>query len=110
MVAGRRCRSEEGGLYGVSLALVSQRPSELATGILSQCNTIFALRLSNQKDQAFVRAAMSESAIGLMDEFQSSPLPWQALAAAARADDLCDLLATTVRPTNRSRLVLPDWP
>lgn len=59
--------AKEGRKYGVSLALVSQRPSELATGILSQCNTIFALRLSNQKDQDFVRAAMSESAIGLMD-------------------------------------------
>lgn len=59
--------AKEGRKYGVSLALVSQRPSELATGILSQCNTIFALRLSNQKDQDFVRAAMSESATGLMD-------------------------------------------
>ncbi len=59
--------AKEGRKYGVSLCVVSQRPSELATGILSQCNTIFALRMSNQKDQAFVRSALSESAMGLME-------------------------------------------
>ncbi|MCP4327136.1 MAG: ATP-binding protein [Alphaproteobacteria bacterium] len=59
--------AKEGRKYGVSLCLVSQRPSELAAEILSQCNTVFALRMSNQKDQDFVRSAMSESAIGLMD-------------------------------------------
>ncbi len=59
--------AKEGRKYGVSLCLVTQRPSELASVILSQCNTIFALRLSNQKDQDFVRSALSESAMGLMD-------------------------------------------
>jgi len=59
--------AKEGRKYGVSLCLVSQRPSELATGILSQCNTVFALRMSNQKDQEFVGGALSESAMGLMD-------------------------------------------
>jgi DNA helicase HerA-like ATPase len=59
--------AKEGRKYGVSLCLVSQRPSELASGILSQCNTVFAMRMSNQKDQDFVRGALSESAMGLMD-------------------------------------------
>jgi len=59
--------AKEGRKYGVSLCVVSQRPSELATGIVSQCNTIFALRMSNQKDQEFVRGALSESAMGLME-------------------------------------------
>jgi DNA helicase HerA-like ATPase len=59
--------AKEGRKYGVSLCVVSQRPSELAAGILSQCNTIFALRMSNQKDQEFVRGALSESAMGLME-------------------------------------------
>lgn len=59
--------AKEGRKYGVSLCLVSQRPSELSVGTLSQCNTIFAMRLSNQKDQDFVRAAMAESALGLLD-------------------------------------------
>jgi DNA helicase HerA-like ATPase len=59
--------AKEGRKYGVSLCMVSQRPSELATGILSQCNTMFALRMSNQKDQDYVRGALSESAVGLLD-------------------------------------------
>ncbi len=59
--------AKEGRKYGVSLGVVSQRPSELSMCILSQCNTIFALRLSSQKDQDFVRGAMAESALGLLD-------------------------------------------
>jgi DNA helicase HerA-like ATPase len=59
--------AKEGRKYGVSLCLVSQRPSDLAIGVLSQCNTIFAMRMSNQKDQEFVAGALSESAGGLLD-------------------------------------------
>jgi DNA helicase HerA-like ATPase len=63
--------AKEGRKYGVSLCIVSQRPSELAVGILSQCNTIFALRMGNQKDHEFVRGTLSESALGLMDSLPS---------------------------------------
>jgi DNA helicase HerA-like ATPase len=59
--------AKEGRKYGVSLCMVTQRPSELASGILSQCNTIFALRMGNQNDQEFVRATLWESARGLLD-------------------------------------------
>jgi hypothetical protein len=59
--------AKEGRKYGVSLCVVSQRPSELAVGILSQCNTIFALRLSNQKDRDYVRFATPETGLGLLD-------------------------------------------
>jgi DNA helicase HerA-like ATPase len=61
-----RC-AKEGRKYGVSLCLVSQRPSELALEVLSQCNTIFALRLSNTVDQEFLRGALRESALGLLE-------------------------------------------
>lgn len=59
--------AKEGRKYGVSLCVVSQRPSELSPSMLSQCNTIFAMRLSNQNDQDFVRGAMRESATGLLE-------------------------------------------
>jgi len=59
--------AKEGRKYGVSLGLVSQRPADLSVEILSQCNTIFAMRMSNRKDQDFVRATLSESTIGLID-------------------------------------------
>ncbi|MEN8196129.1 MAG: DUF87 domain-containing protein, partial [Pseudomonadota bacterium] len=63
--------SKEGRKYGVSLCIVTQRPSELETSILSECNTIFALRMTNVRDQDFVRAAMSESSLGMMESLSS---------------------------------------
>ena len=56
----------EGRKYGVSLCLISQRPSELSANILSQCNTLFALRMSNERDQEIARRALPESALGLL--------------------------------------------
>ncbi len=58
--------AKEGRKYGVSLCLVTQRPSELASTILSQCNTIFTLRLTNENDQAFVRSATADAAPSLL--------------------------------------------
>ncbi|MEM9123017.1 MAG: DUF87 domain-containing protein [Pseudomonadota bacterium] len=58
--------AKEGRKYGVSLGIVSQRPAELDPTILSQCNTIFALRMTNSKDQEFVNAAVTDSARGLL--------------------------------------------
>lgn len=58
---------KEGRKYGVALCVVSQRPSELASGLLSQCNTVFALRMSTQRDQDFVRGTLSDWATGLLD-------------------------------------------
>jgi hypothetical protein len=63
--------AKEGRKYGVSLCLVTQRPSELSTSILSQCNTLFALRMSNDRDQEFVRRALPESASGLIASLPS---------------------------------------
>jgi DNA helicase HerA-like ATPase len=59
--------AKEGRKYGVSLGLITQRPSDLAEGVLSQCGTIIAMRLNNERDQAFVRAAMPEGARGFLD-------------------------------------------
>lgn len=53
--------ANEGRKYGIGLGVVSQRPSELATNILSQCNTVFAFRTSNERDQEVLRAAMSDA-------------------------------------------------
>ena len=59
--------AKEGRKYGVSLGLITQRPSDLAEGVLSQCGTIIAMRLNNDRDQAYVRAAMPEGARGFLD-------------------------------------------
>ena len=59
--------AKEGRKYGISLGLITQRPSDLAEGVLSQCGTIISMRLNNDRDQACVRAAMPEGARGFLD-------------------------------------------
>ncbi len=59
--------AKEGRKYGVSLALVTQRPSELDPTILSQCSTAIAMRLSNERDQQVMRANTHEGALDLLD-------------------------------------------
>ena len=59
--------AKEGRKYGVALMIVSQRPSDVSTTILSQCNNIIALRLSNAEDQATVKKLMPESLESLLD-------------------------------------------
>ncbi len=59
--------AKEGRKYGVSLGLITQRPSDLAEGVLSQCGTIISMRLNNERDQHFVKAAMPEGARGFID-------------------------------------------
>jgi uncharacterized protein len=58
--------AKEGRKYGVSLCVVSQRPSDLAPSLLSECNTLFALRMTNQDDQDIIRGALPEASHGLM--------------------------------------------
>lgn len=59
--------AKEGRKYGSSLCIVTQRPAEIDPTILSQCNTVFALRMSNDKDQAIVHSAASDSGSGLLE-------------------------------------------
>lgn len=59
--------AKEGRKYGLSLCMVSQRPTDLDPSILSQCNTVFAFRMTNDRDRDFVRSVVVESASGLLD-------------------------------------------
>ncbi len=59
--------AKEGRKYGVSLGLITQRPSDLAEGVLSQCGTIISMRLNNERDQDFVKAAMPEGSKGFVE-------------------------------------------
>ena len=53
--------AKEGRKYGCSIAVVSQRPGELDPTILSQCSTVFAMRLANDRDQEIIRSAIADS-------------------------------------------------
>lgn len=53
--------AKEGRKYGISLLVVSQRPSDVSRTVLSQCNNFIALRLTNDQDQSVVRRLMPEN-------------------------------------------------
>jgi hypothetical protein len=59
--------AKEGRKYGVGIMIVSQRPSEIDPTILSQCGTIFAMRLANEIDRSHVSSAASDNLKGLFD-------------------------------------------
>lgn len=59
--------SKEGRKYGVSLVVVSQRPAELNTTIISQCNNIISLKITNDRDKAAVATMLTDSLVGLVE-------------------------------------------
>lgn len=59
--------AKEGRKYGLSLMVVSQRPSEVSETIFSQCNNFMALRLTNRVDQNYIKALLPDSSSSLID-------------------------------------------
>ncbi|MFL0711598.1 MAG: ATP-binding protein [Microcella pacifica] len=57
--------AKEGRKYGMSLLVVSQRPSDVSRTVLSQCNNFIALRLTNDQDQLVVRRLMPDNMMSL---------------------------------------------
>jgi len=58
--------AKEGRKYGVFLGLVTQRPAEIDPTIISQCSSLFVMRLSNDRDQELIRSAVSDAAANLL--------------------------------------------
>jgi hypothetical protein len=56
---------KEGRKYGIGTMIVSQRPSEINSTILSQCGTFFALRLANSTDRSHITSAVTDNLEGL---------------------------------------------
>lgn len=53
--------AKEGRKYGVGLVVISQRPSEVNRTVLSQCNNVIAMRLTNGDDQTVIRRLLPDS-------------------------------------------------
>lgn len=104
--------AKEGRKYGISLGVISQRPAELAPTILSQCNTIFAMRLSNEHDQEILRAAISDAASSLL-EFLPSMGNREAIAfgegVTLPARIRFNALSEDVMPQSGTREFTRDW-
>ena len=65
--------AREGRKFGLGLVLSSQRPSELSSTVLSQCNTFLLHRLSNDRDQEIVHRLVPDNLRGLLRELPSLP-------------------------------------
>lgn len=59
--------AKEGRKYGVGLVVISQRPSEVNRTVLSQCNNVIAMRLSNGEDQSVIKRLLPDSLGGFGD-------------------------------------------
>ena len=59
--------AKEGRKYGIGLLIVSQRPAELNTTIMSQCNNILSLKVTNERDKSAVAAMLTDSLVGIVE-------------------------------------------
>lgn len=63
--------AKEGRKYGCYLGVVTQRPGDLDPTVLSQCSTVFAMRLANENDQAIIRSAVADSSASTLSFLSS---------------------------------------
>lgn len=102
--------AKEGRKYGVSLLVVSQRPSDVSRTILSQCNNFLILRLTNDQDQNVVRRLMPDSLAGVLDG-----LPMLDTGEALLLGDAILLPARirlnrpTIEPLSQTREFWTEW-
>lgn len=102
--------SKEGRKYGVSLLVVSQRPSDLSKTVLSQCNNFVVLRLTNDQDQAAVKRLMPDNMDGL-----TAALPLLDVGEALLLGDAIilptriKLDAPQIKPASATRDFWTEW-
>ncbi|WP_247880351.1 ATP-binding protein [Ochrobactrum sp. Q0168] len=89
--------AKEGRKYGSYLGVISQRPGELDATILSQCNSIFAMRLGNERDQEIIKGALRGGARS-MAGFLSSIANREAIAFGEAFSTPMRLTFETVPP------------
>lgn len=58
---------KEGRKYGIGLLIVSQRPADINTTIMSQCNNIISLKVTNDRDKSAVAAMLTDSLVGIVE-------------------------------------------
>ncbi|MGU9982456.1 ATP-binding protein [Phreatobacter sp. HK31-P] len=89
--------AKEGRKYGVGLVVISQRPAEVNRTVLSQCNNVIAMRLTNGDDQSVIRKLLPDS-LGSFGDL----LPVLDIGEALVVGD-ASLLPTRIRVAEPSR-------
>jgi DNA helicase HerA-like ATPase len=89
--------AKEGRKYGISLMIVSQRPSEVSETVFSQCNNFVAMRLTNPADQSYVKRLLPDNLSAITDalptlEQQEAIVIGDSVAVPSllRVDDITD--------------------
>lgn len=94
--------AKEGRKYGISLMIVSQRPSEISETVFSQCSNFVAMRLTNPTDQNYVRRLLPDNVGALTDSLASLEQREAlilgdsvALPSLVKVDEITDLPTST---------------
>jgi DNA helicase HerA-like ATPase len=102
--------AKEGRKYGLSLMVVSQRPSEVSETIFAQCNNFISLRLTNDADQAYVRRLLPDNANGITDILPNlSPGECIVVGDAVMLPAVVQLALPNPEPHSRGVRVHKEW-
>jgi len=102
--------AKEGRKYGLSLMVVSQRPSEVSQTIFAQCCNFLALRLTNDDDQNYVRKLLPDNTSGIVDALPSLGLgECVVVGDAVLLPALVQLPMPNPEPHSQSVHVIEEW-
>ena len=104
--------AKEGRKYGLSLMLVSQRPSELESTVLSQANSWIVLRLTNETDREYVKGILPDSLTGLtknLSGLRKREAIFVGLAALIPSKILLNFLNEDERPNSNDINFIEGW-
>ena len=102
--------AKEGRKYGLSLMVVSQRPSEVSETIFAQCNNFIALRLTNNADQNYVRRLFPDNSSGITDILPNlAPGECVIVGDAVLLPAIVQMDLPQPEPHSRSVLVHDEW-
>jgi uncharacterized protein len=102
--------AKEGRKYGVSLMVVSQRPSEVSETVLAQCSNFVVLRLTNTQDQSYVTRLLPDNASGITGLLPSlGPGECVVIGDAALLSSAVQLPLPQPHPLSRNVLTFAEW-
>jgi len=102
--------AKEGRKYGLSLMVVSQRPSEVSETIFAQCNNFIALRLTNKNDQDYIHHLMPDNSNAITDVLPNlAPGECIATGDAVLIPSVVQLEMPNPEPKSQSVKVYKEW-
>lgn len=102
--------AKEGRKYGVSLMIVSQRPSEISETVFSQCNSFIVMRLTNPTDQNYVRRLLPDAIGGLTEALPTlAQREALVLGECIQVPTLLRVAEITDKPHSHDVAVLQEW-